>query len=77
MDELIGIIDSFNFNYSFSHGGWQFLNINWDVTLPIMDMTIEGQRNFNSIIFREIKLVASWAIEMRWFLIGFSISLRR
>ncbi|RCV12993.1 hypothetical protein SETIT_2G311300v2 [Setaria italica] len=50
------------FECPISQACWIFLGINWDVNLPPLDMIIQAREQFGNCIFREIVIIASWAI---------------
>ncbi|RCV38080.1 hypothetical protein SETIT_8G113200v2, partial [Setaria italica] len=50
------------FTCTFSQWCWRFLHIRWDLSQVGVDMIIAARRDFNSRIFREILMVACWAI---------------
>ncbi|KAF8765281.1 hypothetical protein HU200_008735 [Digitaria exilis] len=50
------------FECSFSQWCWRFLNVRWNFNLMDMDMLIQARRDFNSKIFREVVIIATWAI---------------
>lgn len=50
------------FTCSFSRWCWTFLGVQWNANLDIMEMVIQARRDFGLKIFREIIIVASWAI---------------
>lgn len=56
------------FTCSFSQWCWRLLNIQWHMNMEIKERIIQGHREFRSIIFREVLLVAIWAIwtHRRW-----------
>ncbi|KAF8730443.1 hypothetical protein HU200_017021 [Digitaria exilis] len=66
--------------FSFSRSCWRFLNIQWDYNLQIMDMIIAARVSFNSNFFREIVMVACWALSTHRNEVifgGVALSLRR
>ncbi|KAF8668063.1 hypothetical protein HU200_052458 [Digitaria exilis] len=46
----------------FSQWCWRFLSIQWDTSLVFMEMIIQSRRDFQSKVFREIIILAVWAI---------------
>lgn len=50
------------FTCSFSQWCWQLLNIQWHMNMEIKERIVQGRRDFESIIFREVLLVVIWAI---------------
>jgi hypothetical protein len=50
------------FSYLFSDACWTYLGIHWDLSLDFQSMILNARLRFNSVIFREIFIVGSWAI---------------
>ncbi|KAF8756303.1 hypothetical protein HU200_011124 [Digitaria exilis] len=45
-----------------SQACWIFLDIHWDTTLDFQAMILRARERFNSVIFREVIIIAMWAI---------------
>lgn len=54
--------DHLFFTCYFSKWCWRFINIQWNEDLEITERIIQGRRDFHSCIYRELLLVAVWAI---------------
>ncbi|KAG2655638.1 hypothetical protein PVAP13_1KG026000 [Panicum virgatum] len=50
------------FRCPFSQACWLFLGIDWDLTLDPYLMFLRAREAFNSVIFREVVIIATWCI---------------
>lgn len=50
------------FECPFSTACWNTIPIQWNLSLPHLDMVIEARSNFGSNLFREICITACWVI---------------
>ncbi|RCV37613.1 hypothetical protein SETIT_8G077800v2 [Setaria italica] len=50
------------FNCPFSQACWIFLGINWDTSLDYGQMILKARQEFGKVFFREIVIIACWAI---------------
>lgn len=50
------------FNCPFSQACWIFLDIQWDLSLDFQTMILRARQRFNSVIFREVIIIAMWSI---------------
>jgi hypothetical protein len=50
------------FECHFNKWCWRFVKVQWNTSLSPQDMLIRARRQFNSIFFREIIMVAGWMI---------------
>jgi hypothetical protein len=41
---------------------WRFIYVSWDMSVNIFDRIVEGRRSFGKKFFRELLLIACWAI---------------
>ncbi|KAF8669911.1 hypothetical protein HU200_051092 [Digitaria exilis] len=55
-------VEHLSFSCSFSTWCWRFMNIQWDLRLSLMERIIQGRRDFRNKIFRELIMVACWAL---------------
>jgi hypothetical protein len=44
----------------FNQASWTFLGISWNTTLDHQLMFLKAREDFNSVIFREVVIIASW-----------------
>jgi hypothetical protein len=50
------------FSSHFSSWCWSFLHIFWDMNMHIFDRIVHARRDFGRKLFREILIVACWAL---------------
>ncbi|KAF8667583.1 hypothetical protein HU200_052785 [Digitaria exilis] len=50
------------FDCIFSQACWIFLNVQWDLSLDLQTMILRARQRFNSVIFKEVVIIAMWAI---------------
>lgn len=46
----------------FSQACWIFLDIHWDSLVDFQTMVLKARHRFNYVIFREVIIIAMWAI---------------
>lgn len=50
------------FECSFSPWCWRFLDISWDLSVPIFERLMASRQAFGTVLFMEISVVAAWCI---------------
>jgi hypothetical protein len=57
---ILHLFFSCPFSCPFSQAYWTFLGIVWDITLDHQLMFLKAREDFNSVIFREVVIIAAW-----------------
>jgi hypothetical protein len=51
------------FEYLFNKWCWRFVHVHWNTTLSPQDMFIASRRRFDSIIFKEVIMIALCSLD--------------